>query len=73
MYIYSQMQAQPFVEESLLEALEKLETNLAYTYAKRRVSEVTKISEVDAIWSFLANYQSNYDDDTSNSSSLSLG
>ena len=30
---------------------------MAYNYVKRRVSDVTKLSEVDAIWGFLAGYQ----------------
>ena len=71
MHIYSLMEAQPFLEESLLEALEKLETGLAFSYVKRRASEVTKISEVDAIWAFLANYLSSSKDDA-NKASLDL-
>ena len=57
MHIFSQMQAQPFLEESLLEALERLEAGMAFTYVMRRISEVTKLSEVDAIWAFLFNYE----------------
>lgn len=56
MHIYSQMQAQPFLDEALLGSIEQLEPGMAFTYLKRRVSEVNKISEVGSIWTFLTTY-----------------
>ena len=40
-----------------MQSLERLEAGMAFKYTMKRVNEVTKLSEVDAIWTFLFNYE----------------
>ena len=56
MHIFSQMQGQPPFSESLLRGLEILDKGLAFSYMSKRAQEVTKLSEIEAMWTFLEYY-----------------
>lgn len=50
------MQTKPNLSEEMLQSLDRLGEGIAVAFVAKRVQEVTKISEVDAIWRFLDGY-----------------